>query len=366
MKNGILVCAGEGVYKNIGDYIQSVAQEQFFDKIDYYVEREHLDTFVSAEQVNLILNGWFMQHPENFPPSNSINPLFVSFHITPRVADALLSNETIKYLKRYEPIGARDLQTKELLESKGIKSYFSGCLTLTLGIKYKSEEKDGSIYFVDPYFDFLTSSNIVSKIFDMVISLFKSVKYRKVINKIIPNFEHEFLGTKLGNMFPKTLKRILIYKFYKTYSTAFSDDLLFNAKYITHKIKHSGLTNEDKMTYAKELITKYSKAKMVVTSRIHCGLPCIGIETPVIFVNSEYLKRGIARSGGRFGGLLNLFHCLELSGNKLVAKTDNLKQLLNKSKITLDTIIENSNEYLTLKTDLMKKCNSFIKQCNNQ
>ena len=157
----------------------------------------------------------------------------------------------------------------------------------------------------------------------------------------------------------------MVYKFYKTYSTAFSDDLLFSAKFITHKIKQEGLTNEDKMAYAKELINKYSKAKLVVTSRIHCGLPCIGIETPVIFVNSDDLKRGKARSGGRFGGLLNLFHCLDLSDNKLVAKTDTLKRLLSVSKITLDTIIDNSNEYLTLKTDLINKCNSFVKKNNN-
>ena len=181
----------------------------------------------------------------------------------------------------------------------------------------------------------------------------------------MPNFKHEFGGNKLGDKFPNILKRILVYKFYKTYSTAFSDELLFSAKFITHKIKQNSLTNEDKMAYAKELINKYAKAKLVVTSRIHCGLPCIGIETPVIFVNSDNLKQGKARSGGRFGGLLNLFRCLELSDNKLIAKTDQLKQLLNESKITLDTIIDNSKDYLTLKTDLINKCNSFVNKYNN-
>ena len=34
----------------------------------------------------------------------------------------------------------------------GIKSYFSSCLTLTLGIKYKSEEKSDEVIFVDPYY----------------------------------------------------------------------------------------------------------------------------------------------------------------------------------------------------------------------
>ena len=40
-----------------------------------------------------------------------------------------------------------------LLEKHGIKSYFSGCLTLTLGLKYKSQEKNDTVYFVDPFYE---------------------------------------------------------------------------------------------------------------------------------------------------------------------------------------------------------------------
>lgn len=80
-KNGLLICAGSGSVKNIGDYIQSVAQEQFYDHVDTYVEREALDTFFSDGKTNVIMNAWFMWRPEHFPPSPSINPLFVSMHI---------------------------------------------------------------------------------------------------------------------------------------------------------------------------------------------------------------------------------------------------------------------------------------------
>ena len=44
-RNGLLVCAGSGDVKNIGDYIQSVAQEQFYDRIDTYVEERILMSF---------------------------------------------------------------------------------------------------------------------------------------------------------------------------------------------------------------------------------------------------------------------------------------------------------------------------------
>lgn len=45
MSNGILVCEPSSDRKNLGDYIQSVAAESFFDRIDFYVERESLNSF---------------------------------------------------------------------------------------------------------------------------------------------------------------------------------------------------------------------------------------------------------------------------------------------------------------------------------
>ncbi len=84
----------------------------------------------------LILNGWFMWFPENFPPSEDILPLFVSFHIVPSIAERLLTPITIEYLKKYGPIGCRDHYTRDLLLSKGVPAYYSSCLTLTLGKKY--------------------------------------------------------------------------------------------------------------------------------------------------------------------------------------------------------------------------------------
>lgn len=72
MKNGILVCAPLSNGKNIGDYIQSVAQEQFYSKKGCYVEREELNTFHSNERTNVIMNGWFMWKPQNFPPSEDM------------------------------------------------------------------------------------------------------------------------------------------------------------------------------------------------------------------------------------------------------------------------------------------------------
>ena len=42
---------------------------------------------------------------------------------------------------------------------------------------------------------------------------------------------------------------------------------------------------------AKNLLVRYSKAKLVVSTRIHAALPCLAINTPVIFINKKYDKR---------------------------------------------------------------------------
>ena len=79
MKKGLLVVGTEDGL-NIGDYIQAVAAEQFFDHIDLYLEREKLDEY-DGEPVKIIMNGWYMHHPNHWPPAVNIKPLFVAFHI---------------------------------------------------------------------------------------------------------------------------------------------------------------------------------------------------------------------------------------------------------------------------------------------
>ena len=83
--NGLLVRHAE-IWKNIGDYIQSLAQEQFWDHIDTIVDREHTDVARSTrpgEKINLIMNSWWMWNPENFPPSSDINPFLYLFIFLP-------------------------------------------------------------------------------------------------------------------------------------------------------------------------------------------------------------------------------------------------------------------------------------------
>ena len=80
---------------NLGDEIQSIAASRFLPRIDYYVCREELNVF-HAEKVKIILNGWFMSFPDNFPPTDKIDPLLISFYINPKTRDRLIRNDSYK------------------------------------------------------------------------------------------------------------------------------------------------------------------------------------------------------------------------------------------------------------------------------
>jgi hypothetical protein len=124
--------------------IQSIAAEQFLPQIDLRVDRERLDRPPSgAPDCKIILNRWYTHAPECWPPASFLKPLITSFHISREVfplnvgglsaADVLMRGESLRYLRDHKPVGARDLYTLDLLRQHGVESYFSGCLTLTLG-----------------------------------------------------------------------------------------------------------------------------------------------------------------------------------------------------------------------------------------
>src|SRR5690606_10070852 len=54
---------------------------------------------------------------------------------------------------------------------------------------------------------------------------------------------------------------------------------------------------------AQKLLDVYSQASLVITSRIHCALPCVALGTPVIFVDPYSVPFSGA---GILGGMKNL------------------------------------------------------------
>lgn len=360
--NGLLVVPPIcGTMKNIGDYIQSIAQEQFWSKIDCYVERERMASFSSTETTNLIMNGWFMWHPNQFPPSNSINPFFISFHLSPSIAKELLTERSIEYLKKYEPIGCRDFSTLRILEKQGIKCYFSGCLTLTLGLNYISATKSDDIYISDLYFELGGSKKYhkVRRGYVILKELFYNFSKIASLRKAYSECKGRGVGIKGRlRLWAETAS------LYHTYSKYFSDDILLKAKFLTHIVDVKGLTENERLEKAKDFIKIYSKAKLVITSRIHAALPCLAVNTPVIFCTATNLaENGLEGSaGGRFEGLIDLMNFIAVSENKSINCSDSLKTILSKGKISYTSNIQNSKRYMDISKDLIKRTATFVKK----
>lgn len=324
---------------NIGDYIQALASAQFLPLINGFVQRENLKEYDGAD-AKIIMNGWYMLRPENWPPSSKIHPLFVAFHINSLAINSLLCKDSIEYLKKYEPIGCRDFYTMDLLKGRGLDAYFSGCMTLTLGYKYKNQNKTSNIYFVDPYFD------IKKNLKTLFENLWYLISHYKTINTISKKFPSQRKGFR---------KLIKLVSFYKQYKTVFSKEMLLGAKYINQqspKWKKICPTDEIALEKAEELVKMYASAKFVVTSRIHCALPCLGLETPVIF--TENINQSVA-SSCRLDGLKELFNIIECDGNFL------------KPKFKIEGIISDKNNIPAnkdggklLSDKLIKTCLSFV------
>lgn len=340
MKYKLLSIRGEEE-TNIGDYVQALASSQFFPSLDGFINREELKDY-DGEECKVIMNGWYMHHPEQWPPSEKILPLYVAVHFNSTAKEKLLSDESVQYLKRYEPIGCRDNYTADLLQNGGVKAYFSGCMTLTLGLNFHSDKKDGKCYFVDPYF--VTRWNLWNILRNAVYLLL----HWRPINIIASKYPESKTGLR---------KKMILTTFYREYRKMFSKKALLEAEYINQQsayYKNHFPTDESRLEEAKRLVKKYAQAKLVVTSRIHCALPCLGLETPVIYVEDSAQSEA---SACRFGGLRELFNIISWEKDHLSAEFCD--------KLPLDNLQnwQNKDNWRSLADALIAKCKSFVASC---
>lgn len=204
---------------------------QFLPKkcIPILIDRDSIEIY-NGDKINLIMNGWYQITKGNRFISSNISPIYSSIHINnPNKIDSFVINN----LKKYEPIGCRDIYTLNILQKFRIKSYFSSCLTTTLDIDYmiNESERSNEIIFIDYNFGY---------------------------NKQIDNY----------------IKSLKAYNFHKVSYTSH----YFNMK----------LSQFERFKLAKSLLDKYARAKLIITTRLHGALPCLALNTPFIFVNREY------------------------------------------------------------------------------
>jgi hypothetical protein len=243
--------------QNLGDEIQSIAAKQFLPRVDAWADRERLDEFRASKPHKIILNGWFLHRPEHWPPSQALQPLVISFHLTREIvsgsnvtmaapSDTVLRGSGLEFLRRHEPIGARDLDTLAQLQSAGVDAYFSGCLTLTLRATTPVKKRE-NVYAVD--------------VSDDVFASMSRRYHGPIIRLIHGDFE---------------------------------------------------LKGPARFARAAYLLGRYAQARSVVTTRLHCAMPCLAFGTPVLLIEA-------ARDRYRFDGLRDLlWHTSEkdfLQGN---------------------------------------------------
>ena len=322
---------------NIGDYIQALAASQFFPEVDGFIDREKLKEY-GGEPCKMIMNGWYMHDPSQWPPAPQIDPLFVAFHLNVTAKDMMLSEEGIEYLKKYQPIGCRDRNTAEMLNAVGVDTYFSGCLTLTLGYKYKSEEKEEKCYVVDPKIP--SSKSPMQIVKDVVFWMLHNGSVRKVAKKLFDTCSIK--------------EQRVAARYLQTYSRYVDLNTLVDAEYIhqqNEKYTKGFNSDEERLHEAERLVRLYSRAKLVITSRIHCALPCLGLETPVVFIH--YDNESVI-SKCRFAGLEDLFNTFVCSG-KGIKPNFQLEE-----KISLHNPVKNKGQWKSYADNLISKCKEFV------
>jgi hypothetical protein len=363
-QNGVLVSAtqqsgSKNGYKNMGDYIQSLAQIAFTgDRNLVYVDKERVSEFESENgaKVRVILNAWFIVFPEYWPPSKDIEPLLLSMHISPTKADQMLTQEGMDFLRKFGPVGCRDLGTVKILEKHDVPCYYSSCLTLTLGQQYGKKDRSDKVIFVDPYIESVRDQagdiSLKLVLHNLVFAIFNTIKVRQLYHK----FNHFYC---VAGRF-KVLKKVLaVSAFYRAYRTKFTDQILLEAEYVTQSVKIGEGTNytteQEKLDLAESFIEKYAEAALVVTSRIHCALPCLGLETPVLFVHSD--GAGHVRDPGRFGGIIELFNVLRFNNFRLFSDEIDLPDKIDRAALQQ---IVNKDEHKPYMYNMIDKCKRFF------
>lgn len=212
--------------ENLGDHIQILAGLRLLARLGIEparsIDRDH--EIASAPglagedgPVGILLNGWFKSNRSEWPPHPKLDPLMLGFHIRLFQCPELVSDESIAYFRRHEPIGCRDVYTERLLRSKGVDAFTSNCLSLALSRRIDDPRAQTEVFVVS--------------------------RDRRI---------EDLLGSSLGP-----------YTFVSHYSG--SSDFAAN------------------LARAAELLATYrARAKLVVTTLLHCALPALAMGIPVV------------------------------------------------------------------------------------
>jgi hypothetical protein len=233
--------------ENLGDHIQIIAGLRLLAGLGVtptrFVDRDNEIRSVPTLDdldgpVGILLNGWFKTNREEWPPHPKLAPIIDGLHIRPFQCTELVSDESIAFFRSHEPIGCRDVYTRDLLRSKGVETFISNCLSLTLPRRLDDAAAQTEVF-------------VASR------------------------------DERIRDYLPKSIGP---YAFVSHYSG--STDFAAN------------------VTLAKALLQTYrSRAKLIITTLLHCALPAIAMGIPVVVFYPMNDESAHASDLERFSGL---------------------------------------------------------------
>lgn len=255
---------------NLGDYVQSIAAMNLVGTTENdsgiaFVDREDLKStpfgHENGKLVKFVANGWYTHNQKSFPTNENIMPLFTSVHIDDRL---LFSEDVISTFKMYEPIGCRDITSTRKLSEHGIKSYFSGCLTLTFDPV--DIERNGIVFVVDNLFD--SEGKIITS-----LKQFRNWRgYKKVEEVLLKEY-------------------------------TMSD--IENSTFLT-QLSSINLSPKEQFEKARKNLDILSKADLVITTRIHTLMPSMSLGSRAIILITNL-------NDDRFKGLINFWNYIDFT-----------------------------------------------------
>lgn len=222
----------DAYFKNLGESIQFCAMSHILRSVglpDESIVTMGPDEICANEDEKLAVPlraGFSLPSPDQaIPFPDNVTPIFVSCN----AGKEGLTAELAAYVKRYEPIGCRDEQTRDVLRGLGIEAYLMGCYTMCLPQRRKVPA-NGKVFLVD-------------------------------------------ISENLEPFIPKCLKE--------------------NAVRISHSAPVKGqfitVDEDDRLNRcAAQLLERYyDEAGLVVTSRLHSAAPCLAMGIPVVLASDN-------------------------------------------------------------------------------
>lgn len=221
---------------NIGDNLQCMAIDHLYacmgiktDEI-IYIPYHELSTWKSdnGEKVLLPLNFPFSLFSEN-GLAGLLSEDIVPVFLGFTHIKPYLDEEEIAYLKKHEPIGCRDEYTYNTMRKYGIQCWLNGCMVLTLFHKRENLlNGEGKVYLVD---------------------------------------------------IPKSIEERL------------PKNILENAEKESHDVRRE-VVGQNINEYVADRMREYEKnASIIITTRLHCAVPCASMGIPVILLGSKVSYR---------------------------------------------------------------------------